>query len=210
MKKLREKKDKKTMKIIGSIFKILFYIIVIPIIIMSIIVMIKANKYPDEIPDIFGYKPMIVLSGSMETAIYTGDLVFVKEVDVSTLKENDIIAFRNEADTVTTHRIVEIIPKDGENFFKTKGDNNRVEDANLVNTKDIEGIYVFKIPKLGNILMFLKEPQSLIVILLIILIIGLIWLQIADKVEKEETKKEDEQYRKEFEEFKKMQKENKK
>ena len=45
---------------------------------------------------------MIVLSGSMETAIYTGDLVFVKVVDTDTLKTGDIIAFRNEADTVTT------------------------------------------------------------------------------------------------------------
>lgn len=207
---MKEKKDKKEIKIIGTLFKILFYIIVIPIVIVSIIVMIKANKYPDEIPDILGYKPMIVLSGSMETAIYTGDLAFVKEVDTKTLKENDIIAFRNEADTVTTHRIVEIVHKNGENLFRTKGDNNRVEDANLVHEADIEGVYVFKISKLGNILMILKEPQSLVVILLIILVIGLIWLHFADKLEKNEIKKEDEQYRKEFEEFKKMQQEKKK
>lgn len=198
------------MKIIGLILKVLFCMIVFPIVIMSVIVMIKANKYPDKIPDIFGYKPMIVLSGSMETAIYTGDLVFVKTVNIETLKENDIIAFRNDNDTVTTHRIVEKVEKDGKNFFTTKGDNNRVEDADLVDEADIEGVYVFKIPKLGQILMILKEPQSLAVILLIILVIGLIWLYMADKMEKEEIKKEDEQYKKEFEEFKKMQQEKQK
>ena len=198
------------MKIIGLILKVLFCMIVFHIVIMSVIVMIKANKYPDKIPDIFGYKPMIVLSGSMETAIYTGDLVFVKTVNIETLKENDIIAFRNDNDTVTTHRIVEKVEKDGKKFFTTKGDNNRVEDADLVDEADIEGVYVFKIPKLGQILMILKEPQSLAVILLIILVIGLIWLYMADKMEKEEIKKEDEQYKKEFEEFKKMQQEKQK
>lgn len=197
-------KCKKT-NVIGLIFKILFLIIVISIIIISTIVIIKANKYPDKIPDIFGYKPMIVLSGSMETSIYTGDLVIVKIVDTDTLKEGDVIAFRNDADTVTTHRIVEIVEQDGQKYFKTKGDNNNVEDDNLVDVTDVEGIYVYRIPKLGEILMILKEPQSLVVILLIILVIGLIWLYVADKKERETIKQEDEKYRKEFEEFKKRQ-----
>lgn len=205
-----EKKTNKKTKILGLIIKVLFFIIAIPIVIMSVIVMIKANKYPDKIPDIFGYKPMIVLSGSMETSIYTGDLVFVKEVDTKELKENDVIAFRNEENTVTTHRIVEVVEQNGKEYFKTKGDNNNTEDANLVSTSDIEGIYVFRIPELGNILMTLKEPQSLIVILLTILVIGLIWLNIADKKEKAQLKQEDEKYRKEFEEFKKMQQEKEK
>lgn len=192
-------------KIIGLIFKVLFLIIVIPIILMSVVVMIKANKYPDKIPDILGYKPMIVLSGSMETALYTGDLVFVKIVNPDTLKNGDIIAFRNEVDTVTTHRIIDIVNKNGQEYFKTKGDNNNIEDSNLVSVEDIEGVYVFKIPKLGEALMILKEPRSLLLILLIILVIGLIWLHLADKKEKEILKKEDEQYKKEFEEYKKKQ-----
>lgn len=183
---------------IGNLFKIIFFIIAVPLLLMSIVVMYKANKYPNKVPDIFGYKPMIVLSGSMETSIYTGDLVFVKEVDPNSLKTNDIIAFRNETDTVTTHRIIEIVNENGQKKFRTKGDNNNAEDSNLVETSDVEGIYVFKISKLGNFLMFLQQPMGLIMILLIILVIGLIWLHFANK-------KDDEKYRKEFEEFKKQQ-----
>ena len=99
----REEKNKKIG--IGTIIKILFFIIAIPLLIIACSIMYKANAYPDKVPDIFGIKPMIVLSGSMETSIHTGDLVFVKMVDPATLKKNDVIAFRNEADTVTTHRI---------------------------------------------------------------------------------------------------------
>lgn len=180
------------------IFKIFFLIIVVPLFLMSIVVMYKANKYPNKVPDILGYKPMIVLSGSMETSIYTGDLVFVKEIDPNELKTNDIIAFRNETDTVTTHRIIEIVNENGQKKFRTKGDNNNAEDSDLVETSDIEGIYVFKISKLGNFLMFLQQPMGLVMVLLIILVIGLIWLHFANK-------KDDEKYRKEFEEFKKQQ-----
>lgn len=185
---------------IGNILKIIFLIITIPLIIAAGIIIFKANRYPDKIPDIFGIKPMIVLSGSMETEIYTGDVAFVKEVNPNELKKQDIIAFRNEQNKVTTHRIVDIIEKDGERFFRTKGDNNNTEDINLVSTKSVEGLYFARISGLGNFLMFMQQPTGLIVTLLVILVVGLVILRILDKTENE-------QYKKEFEEFKKMKKE---
>lgn len=194
-------------KTIGKIVKILFFIIAIPILILSLIIMIKARIYPDKVPDVLGYKPMIVLSGSMETSIYTGDLVFVKMVDTNTLKENDIIAFRNETNTVTTHRIVELVKENGNTLFRTKGDNNNAEDAKLVQANEVEGVYAFKISGLGDVLMFLKEPKSLIILLLATLVLGLTWIQIMDKIENKNKIQEDEKYKKEFEEFKKMQQE---
>ena len=199
--------DKALTKTIGRIVKILFFIIATPILILSLIIMIKARIYPDKVPDVFGYKPMIVLSGSMETSIYTGDLVFVKMVDTNILKEDDIIAFRNETNTVTTHRIVELVKENGNTLFRTKGDNNNTEDAKLVLANEVEGVYVFKISGLGNVLMFLKEPKSLIILLLATLVLGLIWIQIMDKIENKNKIQEDEKYKKEFEEFKKMQQE---
>lgn len=200
-----QSKNKKSNGKVGVIVKIIFFIIAIPLLIISGTIMYKANKYPDKIPDFMGYKPMIVLSGSMENAIHTGDLVFVKMVDINTLKEKDVIAFRNEENKVTTHRIVEIIKKDGQTFFKTKGDNNSSEDANLVNTSSVEGIYVSKISGLGNFLMFMQQPIGLAVALLIILVVGLIILQIINKVEEKEITEEDKKYKKEFEEFKRKQ-----
>ena len=167
-------------------------------IIISFIIIVKANRNPGEIPDFFGYKPMIVLSGSMETSIYTGDLVLVKEVPPSTLKENDIIAFRNEANTVTTHRIIEIITNsNGKEEFRTKGDNNTVEDLNLVQEQDIEGVYVFKIPKIGNIV---KYTQNTTFFIIVICIIYIIYIIISRKEDIESARHEK---RKEFEKRKK-------
>jgi len=205
---LRRKNEKKKISA-GKIFKIIFFVIAIPLLIMACIIMYKANRYPDKIPDVFGIKPMIVLSGSMETSIYTGDLVFVKMVDPQTLKESDVIAFRNEEDKVTTHRIIEIVKENGQTLFRTKGDNNSVEDANLVKTEDVEGVYFSRIAKVGNFLMFMQQPIGLAVLLLIILVVGLICLHIMNKIESKNISEEDKKYMKEFEEFKRKQQEQK-
>ena len=153
---MQENKEKKKIGI-GTVVKGIVLTITLLIFIVAGTILIEANMNPDKIPDIFGYKPMIVLSGSMESSIYAGDLAFVKEVDTTSLKENDIIAFRNETNTVTTHRIVEIVYEDGKQYFRTKGDNNNANDINLVEMDKVEGIYTGRIPKLGNFLIFLHR-----------------------------------------------------
>ena len=209
-----KKAEQNKKNIVGKVCKTIFFTIALIILFIAVIIMYKANSDPDKVPDVVGYKPMIVLSGSMETSIHTGDLVFVKMVDTTTLKKGDVIAFRNEADTVTTHRIVDIVFEDGKQYFKTKGDANNSEDTNLVAMSDIEGLYVGRIAKAGNFLMFMQKPIGLFITLLVILVIGLLWLYIVSRRDDKKYRKEEEKDRLEFEEFKKQrelerQKENK-
>ena len=56
------------------------------------------------IPGLFGIRPYVVYSGSMEPEIPTGAVVFTKEGEFSP-KKGDIITFHN-GDTVVTHRVV--------------------------------------------------------------------------------------------------------
>ena len=188
---------------VSTILRWIFYVLAFIIIFLAGMVIYKGYRYPDKIPDIFGYKPMIVLSGSMESEIYRGDLVFVKEVDTSTLKKNDIIAFRSTNDIVSTHRIANIVTEDGKKYFVTKGDNNNSEDDDLVAMEDVEGIYVSRIPKLGSILMFIQRPTGLIIVVLAILFIGISILYIRNLKSENKRLKELEEERREFEEFKK-------
>ena len=172
--------------------------IIIPILALNISIMIQAATNKNEVPSIFGYKPFIVLSGSMESEIMTGDLVIVKETDPEKLNKKDIIAFRDAQDTVTTHRIIDIVYKDGQKYFVTKGDNNSSQDQNLVELEDVEGIYEFRIPRAGSIFNSLAKPTTIIIIILCITVIfGLGFYSSA--------KKQLDADRKEFEEFKKIQ-----
>lgn len=150
---------------------ILFLVIVLPFLIFNLTLIIKSKLYPDKIADFMGYKPFIVMSGSMETTINIGDLVIVKKVNSSSIHIGDIIAFKN-GNIVISHRVKEVI-NDSETYkFKTKGDNNNVTDDFIVNSDAIEGIFVNKIPGLGSILLFLGKPIGLLMVILVIIIVS--------------------------------------
>lgn len=163
---------KKWYKKMSNWLTIFFFILIIPLMIIFGTIMIKSKIYPDKLPDFMGYKPLIVLSGSMEDEIHVGDLAIVKMVDSSILKEKDIIAYRNSDNTMTLHRIIEIKNEDGIITYVTKGDKNNTSDDENVTNKNIEGLYLFKISNIGNILIFIQQPFVLIIICMIIICFG--------------------------------------
>ena len=156
-------------------------LVLIPILITNISIMFQANNEKDKVPNIFGYKPFIVLSGSMETEIRVGDMIITKMTDPKTLKKDDVIAFRDHENTVTTHRIIDVIEKDGKKYFVTKGDNNDSQDENLVELKDVEGIYIPRIPGVGNIFNELAKPTTIIILFLGVTVIFVLLFQISNK-----------------------------
>ena len=153
------------------LYYVLFLVIVLPFLIFNLTLIIKSKLYPDKIADFMGYKPFIVMSGSMETTINIGDLVIVKKVNSSSIHIGDIIAFKN-GNIVISHRVKEVINDSGTYKFKTKGDNNNVTDDFIVNSDAIEGIFVNKIPGLGSILLFLGKPIGLLMVILVIIIVS--------------------------------------
>lgn len=143
---------------------IICIIILLPVLFVNIAILINSWSNPDKIPSFFGWKPFIVLSGSMENEIYSGDIVVVKSVNPDTLKIGDIIAFRS-GNIVVTHRIKDIENEDGTIKYITKGDNNNTEDRERVLQSNIEGVYKFKINNLGNLAIFAQTPTGMLVCL---------------------------------------------
>lgn len=189
------------MKIVKKILTIIVMIILFGILFTSGVILVNSYIRPNEVPSFFGWKPFIVLSGSMETQIMTGDIVVVKEVNTNDLKENDIIAFKDNEDIVVTHRIVEIVKEDDGNIkYKTKGDNNNIEDDGYVYPNQVEGIYKFRVGKLGNLALFIQTPVGMVVCISIPLIM-LLLIQWADSEQEKKYKSNREQ---EIEDLKKQ------
>ena len=110
-----------------------------------------------------GFKVFTVLSGSMEPAYHTGSVIYVKEVDYTTLQAGDVITFAISEDMVATHRIVGVVPDDEDPSvlrYRTKGDANDAEDGTLVHYKNIVGKPVFTIPYLGYIASYIQSPPG--------------------------------------------------
>lgn len=110
-----------------------------------------------------GLQVYTVLSGSMEPNYHVGSIIYVKKVEPSDLQVGDAISFMLNENTVATHRIVEIVPDDEDPTvlrFRTKGDNNSIEDSSLVHCKNVLGRVVGTIPYLGYVSDFVQNPPG--------------------------------------------------
>ncbi|MEF8777247.1 MAG: signal peptidase I [Haloarculaceae archaeon] len=70
----------------------------------------------------------VVLSGSMEPSMSPGDVILVDEVGFDALRTGDVVSFRGESGTITTHRVADVVEADGQRAIWTKGDNNEERD----------------------------------------------------------------------------------
>ena len=160
----------KALKIIRSIF---VWLMVAIAVFMMIFTIVSVSTFDRADRNLFGYKAFIVLSDSMsKTDFNAGDLVLVKEVDPSTLKEGDIIAYisqntSNYGETVT-HKIRKLTTDaNGEPGFVTYGTTTDTDDETVVTYPYVLGKYSSHIPKVGTFFQFLKSTPGYIVCILI-------------------------------------------
>lgn len=118
---------------------------------------------------VFGYGIYAVQSQSMEPTLDLGSVVYVDErgLDVSQLKEGDVITYMLNEEKLATHRITQVIPsspKYGGVEFKTKGDHpDSHEDYGTVLGVNVLGEVKFSIPYLGYLAAYIQEPPGLYV-----------------------------------------------
>lgn len=131
------------------------------VLVVNVTIILKSYIYPDRVPDFLGYKPFIVLSGSMEPAIQAGDLIITKVIEAEKVAEGDIIAFQAEKNTIVTHRVTDVRTEEGLSFL-TRGDANTGADAKAVGVGELEGIYLCRLAGVGNFAMFLQTPLGML------------------------------------------------
>lgn len=160
----------KVLKIIGSIF---VWLVVALAACMMIFTVVSVSTFDRADRNLFGYKAFIVLSDSMsKTDFNAGDLVLVKEVDCSTLKEGDIIAYTSQNTSnygeIVTHKIRSLTTDaNGAPGFVTYGTTTDTDDETIVTYPYVIGKYQSHIPKVGTFFQFLKTTPGYIVCILV-------------------------------------------
>ena len=156
---------KSEMIFLKRIFNICILIIFTTIVFAVASLIIQKFVIKEEIPNVFGYKILQVMSGSMSGEFETGDTILIKEIkNESDLKIGDIITYRIEKNTMVTHRIVNIT-KIGEKLnYTLKGDANNTEDSEKVTFSNIEGIYIRKLNLIGKLINFMQKPYGMVII----------------------------------------------
>ena len=112
------------------------------------------------------YNEFVVVSESMYPVLKKGDIVVSKKCLKSEINNNDIIIFYNGEELII-HRIVEI----DNDYYITKGDNNKTFDKEKVHFNDINGKLKLRIPFIGNIIMLVSGHYKTFVFILFILMI---------------------------------------
>ena len=119
---------------------------------------------PFTIPRLFGYQAYTVISGSMEPAISTGSLVYIKSMEPEAVLNGDVIAYYGGRDSnaIITHRVMENRVIMGE--FQTKGDANQTEDMNPVSYDSFIGRVELSIPWIGILAQIMTSQDGKIAV----------------------------------------------
>lgn len=86
----------------------------------------------------FGYRPVVILSGSMEETLHTGAVVLVKKT--KKVEDNDIIFFFSSDGVPVIHRCVKVL--ENQNYI-TKGDANANADFETISTDQVQGKVIY-------------------------------------------------------------------
>lgn len=155
-------------KALNIVKNILVWIIVVFAVLMMIFTVVSVNTFDRSDRNLFGYKAFIVLSDSMKATDFdAGDLVLVKEVDPSTLKEGDIISYTSQntsnfGETVT-HKIRMITTdQNGQPGFITYGTTTNTDDETVVTYDYVLGKYQTRLKGVGSFFQFLKTTPGYI------------------------------------------------
>lgn len=123
------------------------------------------------LPSLFGYTPLVILSGSMEPTYKVGSIIYYESVDKSKIGVGDIITFKGNKDELVSHRVVKV----ENDYYTTRGDANKVQDSSKVKYGSIVGKNLnINIKYIGYYIKFVLEHQYLIILAVLILILELL------------------------------------
>lgn len=161
---LQQAKKSTNQKILQFVSNLFFYVLTIGILVSAVLFAFSEKSDAS----ILGYRFYQVLTDSMATqpdapgkGFFSGDIVVVKLMNGTEVKEGEIVTFKvgNDGNSYLTHRMVEKLEElNGEkgDFLVTKGDANDTTDP-PISADQVLGKVVFIIPKMGNLIAFVQE-----------------------------------------------------
>ena len=182
-------------------------IILVPILIINCILIVKSFT-SEEVPNVAGTLPLIVLTDSMYPVIKSGDLIICHTAEPEEIQVGDVIAFFDPAGngtTIVTHRVLEVTEQAGQTAWRTKGDNNNTEDRLPVPADKLVAVYEdTRIPGAGNVALFMQTTPGLIICVVcpILLLVG--YDMIRRRLYEKSSKKDTDALMKELEELRRL------
>lgn len=153
-------------------------VVLLPILVINITLIVRSIINPDEVPNVGGVFPLVVLTDSMYPEIQSGDLIICHTEEPENIKEGDVIAFFDPAGdgtSIVTHSVAGITAVDGQTAWITRGIANNADDSVPVPADKLVGVYRRRIPGLGDIVMFMQTTTGLILCVVCPILLFVVW-----------------------------------
>lgn len=142
---------------------------------------------PENTVKVFGVKPYVVITDSMEPFINVNDLIIVKNPKTDELETEDIITFYADINydgekEIVTHYIYSINENpDGDLVFKThrhfEAGDQVFTDNWVIGEEDVLGQHIVTIPYVGAVVQFAKSPFGIAAMIVNFgIIVGIIYI----------------------------------
>lgn len=121
-----------------------------------------------------GYKPTLIVSGSMEPTIMTNAICVVEKCGIDEVSVGDIVMYRANNGMLIVHRVTNFINlPDGEVQLVTQGDNNTGPDINPVTSSMLKGKITYINNDVAPVItsLFSNSPSGTISILQAIIVL---------------------------------------
>ena len=150
------------------------------ILLAVLLVNIIGAKMRGEVPRVFGYSVMNIVSGSMDDYIPAGSYILIEAVDPAEVECDDVICFYSDDPSIkgypNTHRVVEdpIVNSDGSIEFVTRGDANLKNDDVTAKGEKLIGRYVKTLDGFGKLVNWVSGRGMIFVMVgLFVLAVGM-------------------------------------
>jgi signal peptidase len=114
------------------------------------------------LPPVVGCRSLTVMSGSMEPAIRTGDIVVTRSIHPLKARVGDVVTFHDPSrgGRLVTHRVRRLQVTGAAVEFETKGDANNTAERWAVPTGGRIGRVVYRMPQFGYVLHRVSAPPA--------------------------------------------------
>ena len=125
------------------------------------------------LPFAIGQRPYTVLSGSMEPAIGTGDIVVVQRIPPSEARVGDVVTFSDPGSSgrLITHRVRSSRRRGRQLDFVTKGDANNTVERWRVPARGVISRVRYRVPEVGRLALLTRTRGGLVVFVLVPLLL---------------------------------------
>lgn len=113
-----------------------------------------------------GPTTLVVRGPSMAPTIPLGALVVTTPVEATALAVGDVVSIRvGPEQAVFAHRLVRLVPRQGEIWIETKGDANDSPDPAIIPASSVVGRVSLTVPVLGYLLVLLSSLSGVLLLI---------------------------------------------